>query len=160
MRRISRSSRPCRRESITWSSQVRLRSTPKTKACTRCLSAGESCAREHSRSTRVSAKEWPSCQRIRQFRAVWREDGFFLFTGGLYMLGPQVSTSKSTRRGMACAAARTPGGCLTCLSAGFPLPCGKWPGAAGGAPCAFPPDCAFPPGLRLFGIKAIFPAGW
>lgn len=98
IRRISRSSLPFRRESITWSSQVWLRSTPKTRACTRCLSAVESAAREHSRSTRVSAKERPSCQRIRQVRAVWREVGGLFFTGELYMRNVQVSTCKSKRR--------------------------------------------------------------
>lgn len=75
IRRASTSSLPFRRVPMTWSSQVWLRNTLKTKACTRCLSAGGSAVREHSRSTRVSAKERPACQLLRQFSAVWRGEG-------------------------------------------------------------------------------------
>lgn len=102
IRRASTSSLPFRRVPMTWSSQVWLRNTLKTKACTRCLSAGGSAVREHSRSTRVSAKERPACQLLRQFSAVWRGEGGLFFTGELYMRNVQVSTCKTPggKRGM------------------------------------------------------------
>lgn len=110
IRRASTSSLPFRRVPMTWSSQVWLRNTPKTKACTRCLSADGSAVREHSRSTRVSAKERPACQLLRQFSAVWRGEGGLFFTGELYMRNVQVSTCK------------TPGGKGGCrASSGFHL---------------------------------------
>lgn len=84
IRRASTSSLPFRRVPMTWSSQVWLRNTLKTKACTRCLSAGGSAVREHSRSTRVSAKERPACQLLRQFSAVWRGRGIVLHRGTLH----------------------------------------------------------------------------
>lgn len=144
IRRISRSSLPFRRESITWSSQVWLRSTPKTRACTRCLSAVESAAREHSRSTRVSAKERPSCQRIRQVRAVWREvGGIVLHRGTLHAERSSFNLQKqAAEKGRFSGVVPA----FACLFWGFPLPSCKWPGAFPTGLSLFPPDCAFPPG--------------
>lgn len=125
IRRASTSSLPFRRVPMTWSSQVWLRNTLKTKACTRCLSADGSAVREHSRSTRVSAKERPACQLLRQFSAVWRGEGGLFFTGELYMRNVQVSTCKNARRKKGVAG---PVPDFTCLFWGCPLPSCKWPG--------------------------------
>ena len=142
MSRTFMSSLPWRSVPITWSSQLWLRRTPKTRACTRCLSAGDRESREHSRSTRVSAKARPSCQRVRQARAAWRELDRLLFTGALYLRNGEVSTSKKAERNGKLRRFLP----ITCLSAGCPLPFCKWPGAVPVVLAVFPPDCSFLPG--------------
>lgn len=147
IRRASTSSLPFRRVPMTWSSQVWLRNTLKTKACTRCLSADGSAVREHSRSTRVSAKERPACQLLRQFSAVWRGEGGLFFTGELYMRNVQVSTCKNARRKKGVAG---PVPDFTCLFWGCPLPSCKWPGVFPAGLSLFPQDYVFLQGPCLF----------
>ena len=131
---------PSWRMSRTFMSSLPWRSVP--IAWTRCLSAGDRERREHSRSTRVSAKARPSCQRVRQARAAWRELDRLLFTGVLYLRNGEVSTSKKEERNGKLRRFLP----ITCLSADCPLPFCRWPGAVPAVLAVFPPDCSFLPG--------------
>ena len=145
IRRASTSSLPFRRVPMTWSSQVWLRNTLKTKACTRCLSADGSAVREHSRSTRVSAKERPACQLLRQFSAVWRGGDCSSpgnSTCGTFRFQPAKRPAEKGDAG--------PAPDFTCLFWGCPLPSCKWPGVFPAGLSLFPQDYVFLQGPCLF----------
>ena len=117
MSRTFMSSLPWRNVPITWSSQLWLRRTPKTRACTRCLSAGDREPRTFPVHQGFPQKARPSCQRVRQARAPGASwigccsPGHSTCGMGSFNQ-PKAERNGKLRRFLP----------ITCLSADYPLP--------------------------------------